>query len=272
MISRRMKTGLLATLLLGASVPLAAAQSQPPSIEDMTANDILKAMQIDGRVAMAGTFFESDSAKLTAEAETVLSKLAESLEQMPDARVAVVGHSDSTGDFAYNVDLSAMRAQNVIEALVSNHGVRRARLVGLGAGPIDPAASNATPEGRAQNRRVAFVVIDETEANPEQSGGASQSVSADQPATGVWMSDAVTGCAIWSAEEPGDSEKASWSGACDAGQASGRGTLLFWDEQGVIARYQGEMKGGRLDGSGFLAFREEDGTDYYTYSGKFRFG
>jgi hypothetical protein len=82
---------------------------------------------------------------------------------LPDARLAVVGHTDSTGDFAYNVDLSARRAQSVIEALITDHTIERTRLVGLGAGPIDPLASNATPGGRAMNRRVTFILITEVQ-------------------------------------------------------------------------------------------------------------
>jgi outer membrane protein OmpA-like peptidoglycan-associated protein len=256
---------LIASLIVGAlswTTAPALAQGNAPAIAAMTAEDIVKALKSEGRVAMSGTFFESNSANLTAESASVLAKLAESLAQLPDAKVAVVGHSDSTGDFAYNVDLSARRAQNVIEALVKNQSVRRARLVALGAGPIDPAASNSTEEGRAQNRRVAFVVIDEAEA-----GSADESI-----VLGFWLNDPVTDCAIWSAEQPAPGEKASWTGSCANGKASGKGNLLFWDEQGILARYDGEMQAGKVHGVGAMKFRSEDGTGLDSYVGKFENG
>ncbi len=254
----------LSALLCSSAPPAALAQSQAPAIASMTVEAIVEALKSNGRVAMAGTFFESDSAQLTPDSGAVLAKLAESLEQMPDARVAVVGHSDSSGGFAYNVDLSARRAQNVIEALVKDQAVARARLVALGAGPIDPATSNATPEGRAQNRRVTFVVIDEAEAG----------AATEEPETvaGFWLNDPLTGCAIWSADKPGPGESATWTGSCVDGRADGKGNLLFWDNEGILAHYDGEMRDGKVHGEGSLKFREIDPPGFASYVGTFANG
>lgn len=77
-------------------------------------------------------------------------------------RVAIVGHTDSVGDFTYNVGLAQRRAEAVRNALLAEpNNVAPERLVAMGAGPISPVASNLSEEGRALNRRVEFVLPDE---------------------------------------------------------------------------------------------------------------
>ncbi len=76
----------------------------------------------------------------------------------PDLRVAINGHTDSTGDAAANQMLSQNRANAVLEYLVKN-GIDRNRLVATGFGEDQPIADNATSQGRFQNRRVEFVLI-----------------------------------------------------------------------------------------------------------------
>jgi len=69
----------------------------------------------------------------------------------------VVGHTDNAGTFDHNVKLSQARAAAVVEALVKKNGIAGTRLTPFGAGPTSPVASNATEEGKAQNRRVELV-------------------------------------------------------------------------------------------------------------------
>jgi outer membrane protein OmpA-like peptidoglycan-associated protein len=69
----------------------------------------------------------------------------------------VVGHTDNIGALDYNIDLSRRRAEAVVVALTSQHGVARDRLRPSGVGPLAPAATNATEGGRALNRRVELV-------------------------------------------------------------------------------------------------------------------
>jgi outer membrane protein OmpA-like peptidoglycan-associated protein len=64
-----------------------------------------------------------------------------------------------TADLATNVKLSLARAQSVVNALVSQHGIAAARLIPYGDGPSAPVATNRTEEGRAKNRRVELVEI-----------------------------------------------------------------------------------------------------------------
>ena len=84
------------------------------------------------------------------------------METFPEMRLAIVGHTDSTGDFNYNVDLSQRRAAAVRNTLLGEpYNVAETRLVAMGAGSINPVASNLSEEGRALNRRVVFILLDE---------------------------------------------------------------------------------------------------------------
>jgi outer membrane protein OmpA-like peptidoglycan-associated protein len=74
-------------------------------------------------------------------------------------RVEVQGHTDATGDPAYNLALSEARANAVRRALIER-GVPAELLSARGYGPQRPVGDNATPEGRRQNRRVAFEVLE----------------------------------------------------------------------------------------------------------------
>jgi outer membrane protein OmpA-like peptidoglycan-associated protein len=69
----------------------------------------------------------------------------------------VVGHTDATGGVDYTRALSQARAAAVVEALATQHGTARERLSAHGVGPIVPVFSNASEDGRGQNRRVELV-------------------------------------------------------------------------------------------------------------------
>jgi len=122
-------------------------------------DDIQKALEKDGRVAISGgILFETDSAKLAPSAADVVRKIADMMKKNPDINVAVVGHTDNTGDFNYNLQLSERRAKTMVDALVKA-GVAANRLAAVGMGSLSPVAPNDTAEGRAQNRRVELVLI-----------------------------------------------------------------------------------------------------------------
>jgi hypothetical protein len=87
-----------------------------------------------------------------------LDRAVRVLEMNPKLRVEIHGHTDSIGSQAYNLTLSEKRAQAVKDYLVSR-GISTGRLTTRGMGKLDPVASNDTPEGRAQNRRVEFNII-----------------------------------------------------------------------------------------------------------------
>ncbi len=85
--------------------------------------------------------------------KSLLDDIATALKNFPDWHLRIVGHTDSTGDPEHNVHLSLDRAL-AIEAALVDRGVDPQRLVTAGLGESRPITSNATPEGRALNRRV----------------------------------------------------------------------------------------------------------------------
>lgn len=110
-----------------------------------------------GRVALDNIYFDFNEATLRPESSDALTEMAKLLAENPDVDVYIVGHTDSVGGYEFNLDLSRRRAQAVVDALVSQHGVSANRVVPAGVGPLAPLASNATAEGQAQNRRVELV-------------------------------------------------------------------------------------------------------------------
>lgn len=97
--------------------------------------------------------FATDSADIASSFYTPLNNLASSFRQYNQNSIEIVGHTDSTGSHAHNMNLSQRRAQSVANYL-SAQGVDASRMSTRGAGPDQPVASNATADGRARNRRV----------------------------------------------------------------------------------------------------------------------
>lgn len=128
-------------------------------VSQASTDDVASALERDGRVVLRGVLFETDSARLSPAGVDNVTRLAEVLQRNPAMQLAVVGYTDNTGDFRYNLDLSKRRAEAMTGALIRDHGVAENRLAPLGAGPLNPVASNDTPEGRALNRRVEVVAI-----------------------------------------------------------------------------------------------------------------
>jgi len=109
-----------------------------------------------------GLTFATDSAAVNPQFHAVLDKIAATLVDYNQTVVQVAGHTDSTGSHAYNMTLSQRRADSV-KTYLTSRGVTPQRLHTVGAGPDHPVADNATPEGRAQNRRVEITIVPVTE-------------------------------------------------------------------------------------------------------------
>lgn len=105
----------------------------------------------------SGLLFASDSAAISGQAQNDLYGLAQSLNQYPNSRVEIYGHTDSTASDAHNMDLSQRRAQSV-GGILTAAGVSSSRLVMVGRGESQPVASNDSEAGRAQNRRVEILI------------------------------------------------------------------------------------------------------------------
>lgn len=105
----------------------------------------------------SGLLFASDSAAISGQAQNDLYGLAQSLNQYPNSRVEIYGHTNSTASDAHNMDLSQRRAQSV-GGILTAAGVSSSRLVMVGRGESQPVASNDSEAGRAQNRRVEILI------------------------------------------------------------------------------------------------------------------
>jgi outer membrane protein OmpA-like peptidoglycan-associated protein len=127
------------------------------SKELVDATSLSSSLSSSGHVAVYGIYFDTGKADLKPESEATLKEIAKLLEQNPKLKLYVVGHTDNVGTLASNMDLSKRRADAVLKALTTQHGVAAGRLVALGDGPSAPVAANATEGGRAKNRRVELV-------------------------------------------------------------------------------------------------------------------
>jgi len=120
-----------------------------------------KAMASDikttGHVAIYGIYFDLDRSVIKPESEPTLKAIAELLKTNISLKVYVVGHTDMTGTFEHNKELSSKRAEAVMTALVNKYGIAANRLAAKGAGPLCPVSTNKTEEGRKLNRRVELV-------------------------------------------------------------------------------------------------------------------
>ena len=109
-------------------------------------------------LSFANIYFDSGSATLQPNSYSVLDQVAEMLRNNTEVDVQIVGHTDSDGSSSYNMDLSNRRAQSVMNYLIQS-GISSSRLSTTGMGESQPVASNATPQGKAQNRRIEFRIL-----------------------------------------------------------------------------------------------------------------
>jgi OmpA-OmpF porin, OOP family len=122
------------------------------------ASSIADELSKSGHIALYGIHFETANATILPDSETVLAEVAKMLQQNPDVKVSIEGHTDNVGSAAANQTLSEKRAQAVV-AWLSSHGIEGSRLKATGWGASKPVDDNATEDGRAKNRRVELVKI-----------------------------------------------------------------------------------------------------------------
>ncbi len=120
---------------------------------DAFGNDI----KSTGHATVYGIYFDTGKSEVKSESQAALQEVAKLLSSDPGLKLLVVGHTDSVGQLEANMKLSQARAEAVVQALTTSHGVAATRLRAQGAGPIAPVATNRTEEGRAKNRRVELV-------------------------------------------------------------------------------------------------------------------
>lgn len=118
----------------------------------------LNKLKIGSRVVLKNIFFDYDKATLRSESVAELNRLKRIMNDNPTMKIEIGGHTDSRGADDYNNRLSKDRAQSVVNYLIEN-GISAERMTYKGYGKAQPVATNDTPEGRQENRRVEFKII-----------------------------------------------------------------------------------------------------------------
>ncbi len=111
----------------------------------------------EGKFSTTGILFDVNAATIKSESNGVLKELADVLSKYPDIKIKIIGHTDSDGTDAANLELSKKRAAAVKEALTKDYSIDAARMETDGKGEAESVGDNKTKEGKAQNRRVEFI-------------------------------------------------------------------------------------------------------------------
>jgi len=110
----------------------------------------------DGKIVTTGIRFDVDKATLRPESHGTINEIVKLMKENPALNFSVEGHTDSDGSEAHNQTLSEARAKTVMDEMIKME-ISPTRLKSVGHGQSQPVATNDTPEGKAQNRRVEFV-------------------------------------------------------------------------------------------------------------------
>jgi OmpA-OmpF porin, OOP family len=112
-----------------------------------------------GKLVSYGIYFDVNKDIVKPESYGALKDIAQVLQQNPQVRVKIVGHTDADGEDAFNLDLSKRRGAAVKNELVKTFGIDASRMETDGAGETKPVAANDTPSNKAMNRRVEFIKV-----------------------------------------------------------------------------------------------------------------
>ena len=113
----------------------------------------------EGKLVSYGIYFDVNKDIVKPESYGTLKDIAQVLQQNPQVRVKIAGHTDADGNDASNLDLSKRRAASVKNELVKSFGIDASRLETDGMGETKPVAVNDTPSNKALNRRVEFIKL-----------------------------------------------------------------------------------------------------------------
>lgn len=130
------------------------AALEDAKVETITDKNGLTAIKV---TFSSGILFAVNKAELNSEAKAELKQFAAQMADLPDTDITIYGHTDNTGSASVNEKLSLKRAKAVADYLI-RHGIAKDRIVYEGHSFNEPIASNDTPEGQAQNRRVEIFI------------------------------------------------------------------------------------------------------------------
>ena len=123
------------------------------------APDMRSKLLTEGKLISYGIYFDSGKDVVKPESYGSLNEIANVLKENPSLKIKIIGHTDSDGDDAMNLDLSKRRAVNVKLALVKDFGIDAGRIETDGMGETQPIATNNSAENKAMNRRVEFIKL-----------------------------------------------------------------------------------------------------------------
>ena len=121
--------------------------------------DMRSKLLTEGKLVTYGIYFDVNKDVVKAESFGTISEIAQTLKENPTVRIKIIGHTDSDGDDAKNLDLSRRRALSVKNTLVNQFGIDASRIQTDGKGETEPLAPNTTSESKAENRRVEFIKL-----------------------------------------------------------------------------------------------------------------
>lgn len=113
----------------------------------------------EGKFSTTGILFDVNAATIKPESNGVLKEVAEAIKSQPGMKIRIIGHTDSDGNDAANLELSRKRAEAVKAALEKDFEISSSQLETEGKGETKPVGDNKTKEGKAMNRRVEFVRV-----------------------------------------------------------------------------------------------------------------
>ena len=123
----------------------------------VSAKKIEKSIKMSGFVSIYGVHFDTGKWNIKENSKPALKEMASFLNDHPENKYFIVGHTDNTGDFSSNMTLSEKRAESVMNALLNEYEVKATQLKAYGVSSLSPVTSNSTDEGKARNRRVEIV-------------------------------------------------------------------------------------------------------------------
>ncbi len=125
--------------------------------ESFTFNITLNKIKVGKKVVLNNILFEQGKAVITKSSTPELKKLLAAMQDNPEMKIEISGHTDNTGSSVINAKLSSDRAKAIVDYLIKN-GIDTNRMTYKGYGSEQPVAENNTPAGRAKNRRVEFKI------------------------------------------------------------------------------------------------------------------
>jgi len=148
------------------TTPAANQSTAEPPLPAAPQGDFDQVLMTTGSVALDDLIFASGKVALLDQDYPSLSALSDWLKANPTMRVTLVGHTDATGSLSANTALSKQRAAAVRAWLIQRYDAPAAQIDAQGAGYLSPRATNQTPEGRSENRRVEVMLTSTPAANP----------------------------------------------------------------------------------------------------------